>query len=596
MNFYLSNIIPYTLWALGWIFFSCSEPVQQDSGPSKPNIVIILADDQGWGDLSMNGNPIVKTPHIDGIAKKGVTLNYFYVNSVCSPTRAALLTGRYAVRGGVYSTSAGGERLDLDEETFASVLQRAGYKTGAFGKWHNGMQYPYHPNGRGFEEFVGYCSGHWGSYMDAMLEHNGELIQTEGYLTDVLTDKAIDFMEENASTPFLVYLPLNTPHSPMQVPDRWWSKYEDKPLPSHRYREREKPDHTRAAYAMAENIDWNVGRVVDKLVELNIEDNTLVIYFSDNGPNGWRWNGGMEGTKGSTNEGGVRSPFVAQWPSMISPGLIIEEITQVHDLFPTLLELAGLAHQPAKPLDGMSLVPLLLEEEGNSWEDRALVSHWRGKTSIRNNDFRLDADNKLFHMKPDFGQMSNVADSFPDVFNRLKVVKDRWEGEVLPELPQEDTRSFPLGHSDFPFTQLPARDGVAHGNIQRSNRWPNCSFYTNWTSVNDSLTWEVETLESGIYEVELLYTCKPQNVGVELALSGKNGSLSSTLSTPFDPPLRGMEYDRFERGESYVKDWATHKMGKISLEAGLQTLVLKATEIPGEEAMDVRLLMVKREE
>jgi len=200
-----------------------------------------------------------------------------------------LLTGRYHVRGGVYSTSQGGERLDLDESTIAEAFQKAGYRTGAFGKWHNGMQHPYHPNARGFDEFYGYCSGHWGSYFDAMLEHNGSIVQSKGYLTDVLTSRMIDFISNSSNEPFFAYLPLNTPHSPMQVPDKWFNKFKSITLPQHRYSEQENANKTKAAYAMAENIDWNLGRVIHALDSLKQLENTIIIYFSDNGPNGNRW-------------------------------------------------------------------------------------------------------------------------------------------------------------------------------------------------------------------------------------------------------------------------------------------------------------------
>jgi len=245
------------------VFTNCKE--QKNNTSKKPNIVIILADDQGWGDLSLNGNPLVNSPNIDELATQGVVLNNFYVNSVCSPTRAELLTGRYHVRGGVYSTSEGGERLDLDENTIAEAFNTAGYNTGAFGKWHNGMQPPYHPNARGFDEFYGYCSGHWGSYFDAILENNGKIVHSKGYLTDVLTSKAIDFISENVNHPFLTFLPLNTPHSPMQVPDKWFDKFKNVTLPKHRYSEKENIEKTKAlgidaeeANIFAEDIGQNI--------------------------------------------------------------------------------------------------------------------------------------------------------------------------------------------------------------------------------------------------------------------------------------------------------------------------------------------------
>lgn len=268
--------------------------------PPRPNVVLFLADDQGWGDLSIHGNTNVRTPNIDALARGGAAFHHFFVSPVCSPTRAELLTGRYHVRSGVHATSRGGERMDLDETTIAEVFRDAGYATAAFGKWHNGSQPPYHPNARGFDEFYGFTSGHWGNYFDPPLDHNGRIVRGNGYVTDDFTDRAIRFIEDHRAEPFFVWVAYNTPHSPMQVPDRWWSRLAADPIAQrHRDPEREQPDHTRAALAMVENIDWNVGRMTARLAELGLEKDTIVIYLTDNGPNGWRWNGGMKGRKGS---------------------------------------------------------------------------------------------------------------------------------------------------------------------------------------------------------------------------------------------------------------------------------------------------------
>ena len=184
-----------------------------------------------------------------------------------------MLTGRYHPRSGVYSTSSGGERIDLDETTIAEVLKRAGYATAAFGKWHSGMQPPYHPNGRGFDEFYGFCSGHWGNYFDPPLEHNGRLVTGKGYVTDDFTDRALQFIETHKALPFFAYLAYNTPHAPMQVPDQWWEKFDGNPLANrHRDPEKENLQQTRAALAMTENIDWNVGRVVTRIEELGLDE------------------------------------------------------------------------------------------------------------------------------------------------------------------------------------------------------------------------------------------------------------------------------------------------------------------------------------
>ena len=228
----------------------------------RPNVVLFLADDQGWGDLSSHGNTNVRTPNLDALAREGASFTRFFVSPVCSPTRAELLTGRYHPRSGVYATSRGGERLDLDETTIAEVFHAAGYATAAFGKWHNGSQPPYHPNARGFDEFYGFTSGHWGNYFDPPLDHNGRVVRGNGYVTDDFTDRAIRFIEDHRAEPFFVWVAYNTPHSPMQVPDRWWARFEDDDLPRrHRDPGKEHVDHTRAALAMTENIDWNVGRL-----------------------------------------------------------------------------------------------------------------------------------------------------------------------------------------------------------------------------------------------------------------------------------------------------------------------------------------------
>lgn len=590
-------LIPLFFWGIIIsIFIACdkSKATSQSEIKDPPNILLILTDDQGWGDLSINGNKNLNTPNIDRLGKGGAILDRFYVSPVCSPTRAAILTGRYAVRCGVYSTSQGGERIDLDETTIAEVFKKAGYRTGAFGKWHSGMQYPYHPNGRGFEEFYGFCSGHWGNYIDPMLEHNGELVQGEGFLPDDLTNKAMNFIEKYKDQPFFAYIPYNTPHSPMQMPDKWWSQFEDKELTS--LGEGSKPErllHTRAALALVENIDWNIGRLIKKLQELQLEEKTIIIFLSDNGPNGARWNGGMKGTKGTTDEGGVRSPTFIQWKGVVPAGRKIEEIASAIDLLPTLTELTGISYSTNKPLDGKSLKPLLLEKNPR-WEDRLVFNHWKGKLSIRNQRFRLDKDNQLFDMHNDSGQKVDVSEQFPTITESLIQAKEAWQETVAIELPQKDERSFPIGHPDFSLTQIPARDGHATGTIQRSNRWPNCSYFTNWTDTKDKITWEVEILTPGNYEVTLYYTCAPENVGGKFALQMNTSQLLGEITTAHDPPLLHLNTYRSKMEESYSKRFKPLKMGKIFLKQGKGELSLQALHIPGKELMDFRLMMLRK--
>lgn len=574
---------------LSLVLFSCKQPKTK----TPPNIVIILSDDQGWGDLSINGNSNLHTPNVDALAHSGVIFDRFFVCPVCSPTRAELLTGRYHVKGGVYSTSSGGERLDLDETTIAEVFKNAGYATAAYGKWHNGMQAPYHPNSRGFDDFYGFCSGHWGNYYSPMLEHNGDIVKGNGFTIDDFTEHGMKFMEENKNKPFFLYLPFNTPHSPMQAPEEYWQRFKDKKLEMfNRDKYREDIQFTRAALAMCENIDWNVGRITKKIEELGIAKNTIVIYLSDNGPNGWRWNGGMKGRKGSTDEGGVRSPMIMKWDGKLPADKKITQIAGAIDLLPTLSDLAGIDTHAKKSLDGKSLKPLLLEENPN-WNDRMIFSYWDGKTSVRDQKFRLDNDDQLFDMENDPGQYENVAEKFPEEFKTLSVAKEKWINEVLSELDVNANRPFTIGHPSMVYTQLPARDAVPHGNIQRSNKYPNSTYFSNWISTDDQITFNTEILTEGDYEVELFYTCSVEDIGSTVRMKFNHSWLDFKITEAFDPPLM-TDIDIYPRMEGYVKEFKRKKVGTIHLNKERGELSLQATEIPGNQVMDFRLLLLKR--
>jgi arylsulfatase A-like enzyme len=577
--------------------------VQAQDAPRRPNIVVFLSDDQGWGDLSIHGNSNLSTPHIDSLATSGALFERFFVCPVCSPTRAEFLTGRYHARGGVRGTSTGQERLDLDEKTIAQSFQAAGYATGAFGKWHNGLQSPYHPNDRGFDEYYGFCSGHWGDYFSPPLEHNGRFVRGNGYTTDDFTDHAIAFIERNRERPFFCYVPFNTPHSPMQVPDDFWNRFQDKPLALfHHQPGQEDVDFTRAALAMCENIDWNVGRVLKKLDELQLADHTIVLYFADNGPNSWRWNDGMKGRKGSTDEGGVRSPLLVRWPKRIQPGTRISQIAGAVDLLPTLADLAGIRPVSDKPLDGMSLKPLLLGNSTN-WPDRTLVTYWNGRLSLRTQQYRYDAGGGqgkkavagtgLYDMVADPGQQRDISKERPEVAARLRDEAARWRKEITGELGPRDERPFTVGYSQS--TPLPARDGVPHGNVRRSDTAPNCSFFTNWISPDDRITWDIEVGQAGRYEAVVYYTCAASDVGSTVELSLGDARIRVKISEPHDPPLYGREHDRVVRhAESFMKDFKPLKLGEFDLKAGRGQLALQALNVAGQQVMDVRYVVLNR--
>ncbi len=577
---------------------------------SQPNLVVFLADDAGWGDYSQSGNTQVATPHIDSIAKQGVSLDRFYVCPVCSPTRAEFLTGRYHPRTGVRGVSTGQERLDLDEKTLADALKAAGYATGAFGKWHNGSQWPYHPMARGFDTYFGHSAGHWGEYFDAPLEDEGRMVKTEGYIVDVCTDKALGFIEENKDKPFFCYVPFTTPHSPWAAPEADWNRFKDKPISQRAtLADQEVDDETRCALAMVENQDWNVGRILTKLEELQLADNTIVLYFSDNGPNSQRWTGGMKGKKGQTDEGGVRSVCYVKWPAKLPGGHTVTQIAGAIDLLPTLCSLTGTARVGDKALDGLDLSPLL-RKESIAWPDRMIFSTWALNIGVRTQTHRLDNTGQLFDMIRDPAQTTSVNAVEPELAAKLQGAVDAWRKEmygpdaVAPQVGKAkggkgsnakgpgnavDPRPIPVGYREFPITMLPARDGEPQGTVKRSSNAPNCSYFVNWTSPDDRLVWLLEVKTAGRYEVTIDYTCPISDTGATVELSFLDAKLVGPVSPGWDPPLHTNQ-DTLPRpdGESTMKDFRTLNFGQVELKAGQGPLTLRALEIPGKSVMDLR--------
>lgn len=564
------------------------------SAAEHPNVVIFLADDAGWGDYSRNGNGQVSTPNIDSIAASGVTLERFFVCPVCSPTRAEFLTGRYHPRGGVRGVSTGQERLDLEERTLADAFHAAGYATGAFGKWHNGSQWPYHPMARGFDEYFGHTAGHWGEYFDAPLEENGRMIRTKGYIVDVCTDRALDFIERNKSKPFLCYLPFTTPHSPWAAPEADWKRFKDKPIHQRAVNaDQENLDETRCVLAMIENQDRNVGRVLQKLAELKLSDNTIVVYFSDNGPNSWRWNGGMKGRKGGTDEGSVRSTCFVRWPGKLPAGHTVMQIAGAIDLLPTLTTLANVPRVGDKPLDGRDLSKLLLKQPVE-WSDRMLFSTWAGKISVRTQQHRLDDQGRLFDMVADPGQTTPITTRKPEIAQQLTAAVKAWRQEMFGGFKPlagnaVDPRPLAVGYREFPITLLPARDGEPLGNVKRSSPAPNCSYFVNWTSKDDRMVWRIAVQTTGRYEVSIDYTCPEADAGSQVELSFLENHLEGRVTPGWDPPLYTNQ-DTLPRphGESQMKEFRALKLGEIQLKKGEGPLTLRAIEIPGKSVMDVR--------
>jgi len=323
------------------ILFSCSN-LKDESENQKPNVLLILTDDQGFGDVAIH-------PIQDQLAREGIRMNHFYVSPVCAPTRASLLTGRYHYRTGTTWVTRNGEAMRSEEVTLAELFKANGYATGCFGKWHNGAHYPQGPIGQGFDEFLGFRGGHWNRYNNPDLEVNGQMKKMEGYITDIFTDAAMDFINTHKDQPFFAYVPYNTPHTPYITPEPLYQKYQQMGL----------SDTNASIHGMVENIDQNVGRLLEKLEALGILENTLVIFMTDNGPNGDRYVAGLKGKKASVTDGGVRVPCFFYWKDHLQGGQLIDELTAHIDIFPTLVEFLNLNPIKTLPLDGVSFAPLL---------------------------------------------------------------------------------------------------------------------------------------------------------------------------------------------------------------------------------------------
>ena len=557
---------------------------------APPNVLVILSDDQGWGDLSVQGNTNLNTPNIDSLARQGVAFDRFFVCPLCAPTRAEWLTGRYHSRSNVFGVTQGKERMSLEEKTIADAFKAAGYATGMFGKWHNGSQYPYHPLARGFQEYVGFTSGHWGNYIDPILEHNGKLDKYEGYIADILTDKALQYIESNQAKPFFCYVAYNTPHTPWLVPDEYWNRHSSAPIAMRgRSGEKEEINKTRCAMAMCENIDGNVGRLLKKLDDLKLDKNTIVIYFSDNGPNTDRWNGDMKGRKGTVDEGGVRVPFFIRWNGTIPAGGTVSHIAGAIDMLPTLTKLANVHPVGTLPLDGIDISPLILGKSDNR-SGRTIVSQTGNRLSVRSQQYRYVEEGKqLFDMVADPGQRVNIADKKPEVRDQLVQALEDWKKSVQFEIERE-IAPIPVGYSEFPWTPLPARDAEFTGKVRRSAGAPNSSYLTNWTSSEDHVTWQLDVHTDGEYLVKIHYTCSAEDVGSTVEFRCGDAVLQAKITESHDPPLLD-QWDRVPRqGESYVKYFKEIPLGTMALIKGVRPLELSAPHVAGKQVADVWLV------
>ena len=417
------------------------DPVRASASDRKesPNVVLVITDDQGYGDLSCHGNPILRTPNLDLLYRQSVRVTDFHVGPTCAPTRASLMTGRYCNRTGVWHTIMGRSLLRRDEVTMADVFAAGGYRTGIFGKWHLGDNYPFRPQDRGFREVlvhggggVGQTPDYWGNdYFDDTYWHNGTLEKHSGYCTDVWFDATTRFIEANRDQPFFVYLATNAPHGPYNVSEQYSDRYKGSDAPNASF------------YGMIANIDENMGRLMGRLRSLGLEGNTILIFMTDNGTaagfqGGKGFNAAMRGTKGSQYDGGHRVPCFVRWPAGgLDGGRDVGRLAAHVDLLPTLIELCGLPKPAGFKFDGTSILPLLSGREGG-WPDRVLVTdsqriehpqRWR-QSAVMTDRWRLIDGKELYDIHADPGQRNDLSGMRAEVARELRATYERWWTDV----------------------------------------------------------------------------------------------------------------------------------------------------------------------
>lgn len=571
---------------------------QLEKDTSQPNIVLILTDDQGWGDVAYNGNNLIDTPNIDGIAKQGATFSRFYVNPVCAPTRASLLTGRYSLRTGVHNVTRGEEAMRAEEVTLAEVLADKGYATGAFGKWHNGAYFPNTPLGQGFDEFVGFTAGHWSEYFDTELEFNGVMKKTSGYITDVLTDAAIDFIRKQKDKPFLAYIPYNAPHSPYQVPDTYFEKYKARGL----------NDRTASIYGMVENIDTNIGRVLSELDSLGLSDNTIIVFLSDNGPHqsenvgGRRYNGGMRAGKGSVHEGGVRVPLYIHWPNHIEGGKVVQDIAQHIDLFPTLLNLTDVDVPQNLDIDGIDLTTLLTSAK-TELPSRMLYTHrWSmgevvpSPGAVRTQQWLATLEEgswSLYDVVNDSEEQHNLATEYPAQLEKMSKAYFSWFEDVTSA--GFDPIPADIGHKGYPVVMLEGANAYLTGTgigYAGGNGWAH-SWVTNWIDPEAYMTWHINVVDAGAYSLSMRYALNEDAKGMIVRVEIGDQHIDTKITKSHKRKALPAS-DRAPRYSVFEQTWATVDLGSINLPKGKEELHIKILSNPGTQGIEVKDLSMTK--
>lgn len=531
----------------------------------RPNVILIMTDDQGSGDFGFAGNNLIRTPNLDAMAARGARMSRFYVSPVCAPTRASLMTGRYNYRTRAIDTFVGRAMMDPQEVTLAEILRNAGYATGIFGKWHLGDCYPMRPQDQGFDEVLvhrgggigqpGDPPGGEGKYTDPVLQHNGRQVAMKGYCTDVYFDAALDWMERihrESDRPFFVYLPTNAPHGPFHdVPEDLLAHYKTVDLSAllsqdlKGERREQELDTLARIFAMIENVDANVGKLFASLDRLDLTDDTIVMFLTDNGPNTMRYVGDLRGMKGGVHEGGIRTPLLVHAPGRVTRGHRVPVPAAHYDILPTVLDACGVDPPAGVRLDGVSVWPLLQGREV-VWPDRTLfIQAHRGDVPVKYHHFAAigprfkllcasgfgketlegDPSFELYDISSDPGERENLADKHTEVLKQMKAEYEAWFDDV---------------GSTRPDNYAPPRIiiGTPHENptVLTRQDWRHEKGQT-WAP--DSVgVWKLEIAEKGIHDILLRFP-KTEVTAIAALQLGE-----STITQQVDP---GRETCTFER-------------------------------------------------
>ena len=522
----------------------------------RPNVVFVLSDDQGHGDLSCHGNPVLRTPNLDKLFSESVRLTDYHVAPTCSPTRSALLTGHWTNRTGVWHTIMGRSMLRENEVTMGQVFQDNGYATGIFGKWHLGDNYPYRPGDRGYGEVfchggggVGQTPDYWdNAYFDGSYWHNGTPEAVEGFCTDVFFDYAKKFIkvQKQANKPFLAYIATNAPHGPMHSPVQYSEPYQDQNVQVANF------------FGMIANLDHNVGRLRAFLDEQGLTENTIFIFSTDNGTSSGShvFNSQMRGAKGSEYDGGHRVPLFIRWPrGNLVGGRDVDPITASVDVLPTLIDLCQIDPPLGIKFDGTSIAALL-RGEASKWVDRILVTDsqrvldpikWR-KSAVMTSRWRLVNRTQLYDVQADPGQKHDIANQHPKVVNRLTQFYEAWWKELEPSF--ANSTAIYLGHPAENPARLTSHDWIT----SRSTPWNQKHIRLALGGAENTGFWNVNVVESGDYQIRLRRWPEEADLAIDAALEP-------------GAPVPGVQAYRTAKGKAIQPVKASIRIGDVSAES-----------------------------